>query len=239
MTTTSETMKPPTRAVGYVRVSTSEQVNEGVSLDAQRAAIEAWCRTKGHCAVKMFADEGVSGGDRIEKRPGLLAALESLTRGSVLVVVKRDRLARDVFLSCWIEKEVKRRGARTVSVTGEGTDNDDPSSVLMRRLIDAFAEYERAVIRARTKAAMAHKRANGQRVGTVPFGSNLSDDGNALIPNEAEQAVVNDIRAMRGRGMTLKRIAVILTEKGIPTKTRRSSRWSHQAVASILKRLSV
>lgn len=232
----SETMKPPTRAVGYVRVSTEEQVRDGVSLDAQRAAIETWCRTTGHCTVQMFADEGVSGGDRIEKRPGLLTALESLTRGSVLVVTKRDRLARDVFLSCWIEKEVKRRGARTLSLSGEGTDSDNPSDILMRRLIDAFAEYERAVIQARTKAAMAHKRANGQRVGAVPYGFDLDVDGSTLIPNDDEQAIVADIGAMRGDGWTLNRIVTKLTKRGVKTKTGKSRRWTHQAVARILGR---
>ena len=83
---------------------------------------------------------------------------------------------------------------------------------------------------------MAVKKANGQRVGTIPYGSDLADDGVTLIPNEAEQTVVADIRAMRDSGATLKRIADELTERQIPTKTGKSSRWTHQAVARILGR---
>ena len=83
---------------------------------------------------------------------------------------------------------------------------------------------------------MAVKKANGQRVGTIPYGSDLADDGVTLIPNEAEQTVVADIRAMRDSGATLKRIADELTERQIPTKTGKSTQWTHQAVARILMR---
>ncbi len=106
--------------------------------------------------------------------------------------------------------------------------------MLMRRLVDAFSEYERAVIRARTRAAMQHKRANGQRVGTVPYGYDLDDDGRTLVANETEQAVLSGIREKRSRGWTLQRIADDLSDRGIPTKKGRP-RWSHQAVGYMLK----
>ncbi len=98
------------------------------------------------------------------------------------------------------------------------------------------AEMERNLTRERTRAALAVKKSNGQRVGTVPFGFNLCDDGSTLVPNESEQSVVRDIRAMREAGKTLKAIAGALTERGVPTKTGKSSRWSHSAVARILRR---
>ena len=84
---------------------------------------------------------------------------------------------------------------------------------------------------------MAVKRANGQRIGAIPYGFDLADDGSTLVPNEAEQTVIQDIQAMRARGMKLKQIADTLTERGIPTKTGKSSRWTRQAVARILKRM--
>ena len=83
---------------------------------------------------------------------------------------------------------------------------------------------------------MAVKRANGQRIGAVPYGFNLADDGVTLIPNESEQAVIADVKAMRARGMKLQQIAARLTELGVPTKTGKSKRWTHQAVARILDR---
>jgi hypothetical protein len=57
-----------------------------------------------------------------------------------------------------------------------------------------------------------------------------------LIPNESEQAVIDDIRAMRKRGMKLAKIAESLTARSVPTKTGRSKRWTHQAVARIVAR---
>ena len=83
---------------------------------------------------------------------------------------------------------------------------------------------------------MAVKRANGQRVGTVPYGYDLAADGSTLVPCDAEQAVIQDMRAMRAAGNSLPKIAATLTERGVPTKTGRSSQWSHQVVARILGR---
>ena len=98
------------------------------------------------------------------------------------------------------------------------------------------AEMERNLPRERTRSAMAVKRANGQRVGAVPYGHGLAGDGATLVPIEAEQAVIRDIRTMRSRGMKLQQIAETLTGRGVPTKTGKSSRWTHQAVARILSR---
>ena len=97
---------------------------------------------------------------------------------------------------------------------------------------------ERNLTRERTKSAMAVKRANGQRVGAVPYGFDVADDGVSLLPNEVEQAVIQDIRAMRSKGRTLEAIAKTLTTRDIPTKTGKSSRWTHQAIARIISRAS-
>ena len=83
---------------------------------------------------------------------------------------------------------------------------------------------------------MAIKRAKGQRIGTIPYGSNLSEDGTTLNPNESEQAVIRDIQTMRSHGRTLGKIAQVLTERGVLTKTGKSLHWTHQAVAKILNR---
>ena len=80
------------------------------------------------------------------------------------------------------------------------------------------------------------KRANGQRVGAVPYGFDVAEDGTTLVPNASEQVVIRDIQTMRERGMTLERIAEALTQRGVPTETGKSIRWTHQAVARILGR---
>ena len=72
----------------------------------------------------------------------------------------------------------------------------------------------------------------------MAFGFDLDTDGTTLIANEGEQDVIRHIRGLRAKGATLKAIAEELTERGVATKTRRSSQWCHQAVARILKRQS-
>lgn len=110
-------------------------------------------------------DAGVSGGLALEHRPALLAALDAIGGGDVLLIAKRDRLGRSVLNVAMIERLVERKGARIVSAAGEGTDDDGPTSVLMRQIVDSFAQYERAVIRSRTRAAMAAKKRRGERAG--------------------------------------------------------------------------
>lgn len=77
-------------AVGYVRVSTQEQATEGVSLDAQRDNLRAYCKINGIKLIDIKADEGYSGSNL--ERPGLQAALQMVRRGRVntLIVAKLD-----------------------------------------------------------------------------------------------------------------------------------------------------
>ena len=91
------------RNIAYMRVSTEEQVNSGLGIEAQEAAIR---KGLGKEPDHIFMDKGVSGGRA--DRKGLSDAIDSLRKGDVLVVAKRDRLSRDMFLSCWIEKKSRR-----------------------------------------------------------------------------------------------------------------------------------
>ena len=98
------------------------------------------------------------------------------------------------------------------------------------------SEMERNLTRERTKAAMAVKRASGQRVGAIPFGYDLDSDETTLLLNEKEQGIILRINQMRRQGLTLKAIASTLTREGIPTKTGKSATWSHQVIRRILDR---
>lgn len=215
--------------IAYLRVSTDEQAHSGLGLDAQEKAIESAVGAPD----ATYRDEGYSGSD--PKRPGLLAALESLHAGDVLIVAKRDRLARDAYLSAWIEKEAKKRRARIVSAAGEGTETDDPAAILMRRMVDAFAEYERLLIGARTSAALAAKRRRGEKTGgDVPFGFRLDEDGKTLHENADEQQVIALVHELRDRGCTLRQIGGELEQRGALTK-RGGTKWHPQTVKALLQ----
>ena len=223
-------------AIGYIRVSTAGQAEEGVSLDAQRKRIESWCEVNEYRLADVFTDAGISG-KRADNRPGLQDALEAVcrTRGGALVVYSLSRLARSTKDAIAIAERLDKAGADLVSLS-EKIDTTSAAGKMVFRMLAVLAEFERDLVSERTKAALGHMRANGQRVGSVPYGFDVADDGTTLIENPAEQAVIADIRAMRARGKKLKQIAAALTDRGVPTKTGRSARWGHQAVARILAR---
>lgn len=206
------------RAIGYLRVSTDEQAASGLGLDAQRAALAAAAARLGAELVATHADEGLSGSKGVEDRPALLAAIGELQRGDVLLVAKRDRLGRDPIHVAMIERMVARKGSRVVSAAGEGTENDDPTSVLMRRIVDAFAEYERLVIGARTKAALKAKRDAGKRAGCVPFGFHADDEGN-LHEHEGEQKVIQAALKAKADGLSQRAIVAELKAKGFTSRS--------------------
>jgi DNA invertase Pin-like site-specific DNA recombinase len=190
-------------------------------LEAQRAAIAVAAKRLGQPVAQVFEDAGISGAAPIDQRPGLLAAVNALRKGDVLMVAKRDRLGRDVIAVALVERLVQRKGARIVSAAGEGTDTDDPSSMLLRRLVDCFGEYERAMIRARTKAALKAKRARGERAGNVPFGYRVAEDGRTLLQDAREQQVIALARSLRAEGLTLRGVAAALRERQVVGRTGR------------------
>ena len=128
-------------------------------------------------------------------------------------------LARDVLLAGWIEKEAARRGASIRSAAGEGN-ADDPASRLMRQIIDSFAEYERSLIRARTKAALAIIRSEGRRFSRhAPYGLKLTDDGR-LVREPKEQAAIRLMARWRERGLSLGDISARLARRGYLSRAR-------------------
>lgn len=223
------------RAILYLRVSTDEQAESGLGLEAQAQSCRQFAERQGLPTVGPFADEGVSGAAALDDRPGLMAALGELKRGDALLVAKRDRLARDPIVTAMIEAAAKRKGARVVSAAGEGTESDNPTDVLMRRIVDAFAEYERLLIAGRTRSALQAKIRRGQRCGRVRFGFDLAADGKTLVANDVEQHTLALIRDLRDSGWTLRAIAAELTARGAATKEGKA-RWSYSTVQRILER---
>jgi len=228
---TSEKDAPKTtQAVAYLRCSTSRQ---DLSPKAQRDAILDWAERHQVEVVAWFEDLGISGGTEIEKRPGLLEATEALrTKGvELLVVAKRDRLARDVLTAALVERLCERHGARIASADGTGNGNS-PEEKLLRTMVDAFAAYERALIRARTRAALAAKKARGERVGGIPYGYRLGKDRVRLEEDPEEQTTVGRARELRARGLSLRAIGRALLDEG--RAPRRAKNWHVQVVGRMV-----
>jgi len=129
-------MTTTANAIGYIRVSTDSQADSGAGQAAQRQAIEAFAKANGLTITAWHEDAGVSGAAAIEDRPGLVAALAGLRRGDVLLVAKRDRLARDTFAAMTIERTVAKRRASVMSADGIGN-GDGAADAFLRSILDA------------------------------------------------------------------------------------------------------
>lgn len=201
----------------YLRVSTVEQAESGHGLNAQLDACVKYVTGKGGQYV-TYEDAGVSGAAPIDERAGFLRLISEVERGDTIVVAKRDRLGRDPFIIAMIERGAQKDGYSIVSVAGEGTHGDGPADVLMRRIIDAFAEYERLIIRGRVKSALAAKKKRGERVGSIPYGYALSSDGKHLEPVDFEQEVISFASSLKDKGLTATMIAHELTYTGVMSR---------------------
>jgi DNA invertase Pin-like site-specific DNA recombinase len=228
--------------VAYIRASKDEQK---LTPEAQRTQIERWTSHEGVRIVAWHVDQGFTGTDPPEKRPALLAALRDLQelRADLLVVARRDRLARRVDVANEIQQRVVNAGCRIAS-TVRGTDDDDPDNVFVTQLDDALAQREVAMIRKRTKDALAVKKSNGELTGKAPYGfRGVVRDPNRrnrygrpiqhLEPDESEQKVIAFVQSLR-ETCSLREIVGKLNDAGF--RSRAGTPFSHVQVAKMIGR---
>lgn len=231
------------RVVGYLRVSTDRQAEEGSGLEVQQEAIEQWALSRGLDLVGFTTDEGISGSNGVETRLGLAEALEALREGRVqgLVVYRLDRLARDLVLQEQLLAEVWRMGCQVFSTSAAedaylADDPADPSRRLIRQVLGAVSEYERAIIALRLKAGRTRKAATGGYAGgRPPFG--FKAVGKELVHDDDEQAVLQRVSELKELGMSLREIAAFLDREGYPCRT--AARWHPSTIARLLQRETV
>lgn len=216
-------------AIGYIRVSTEGQVQDGVSLDAQRAKIEAWASLNDYDLSAIHTDAGISG-KSADNRPGLQAALADCRKGSALVVYSLSRLARSTRDTIEISEQLNKVGADLVSLS-EKIDTTSAAGKMVFRMMAVLAEFERDQIAERTSSAMQHKKSKGELVGAVPYGFALASDGVNLIKDETEQAAIALIKELNAKGLSLRNIAARLEAKGyLP----RGKMWYAKTISNIL-----
>lgn len=222
------------RVVGYSRVSTREQAQEGVSLALQEKRIRAYCTARGWECEQVIEDRGESGASI--KRPGIeeIIALCRAKRTEGIVVLKLDRLTRSVRdLGYLIEDVFQKNGVAFTSVQ-DNFDTTTANGRLVLNILGTVAQWERDVIAERTSLALQYKKANRQRYGQVPFGYDLAADGKVLVPNEDEWDVIRQMAQWREAGQTLQEIADRLTAADITAQN--GGRWAPATVRGILLR---
>ena len=220
------------RAIGYCRVSTDKQTEKGVSLEAQTEKIRALAVVHGFELIEVVQD-GESA--KSLHRPGMQRVLEMVRRREVgaVIIAKLDRLTRSVKDLCELLELFEHRQVALISVA-ESLDTSSAAGRLVINIMAAVSQWEREAIGERTRDALQHKRGQGERVGNIAFGYRLSADGKHLEPDAGEQAVLGEIRRLRGSGVSLRRIAATLNSRLL--RTRRGTAWRLEHVARICSR---
>jgi DNA invertase Pin-like site-specific DNA recombinase len=217
------------RVVGYVRVSTAGQAEEGLGLEVQERAIRKWAKQNQHRLVAIERDEGISGANGIENRLGLHRAL-TLLEGEAegLVVYQLDRLARNLTIQETTLAKMWDIGARVYSVDAGEVNPDDPSNPMgtaLRQMVGVFAQLEKGMIAARLQAGRQLTRDKGKYAyGRPPFGwrapaTDAERKVGQLLPEPREQDVIAYMLWLRKRHKRgLREIAEILNAEGIHPK---------------------
>ena len=206
------------RAVGYVRVSTDMQAAEGLSLEAQQAAIEGYCSIHGIKLVKLCKDV-MSGGKDV--RPGLSEALRTLqTSADVLIWLKLDRVSRSIKHFCELYEKYFKDGTKELVASRESIRMDSSLGRALGGILLVFAQMEREAIGERTREAIGHIRRSGYHFGKVPFGKRAVPAADnprmkVLVDDEEEQRIVEQIREWGETGIGISEMARRLNEKEV------------------------
>ena len=203
-------------AIGYIRVSTDGQAQDGVSLDAQRAKIAAWCELNDYALKAVHVDAGLSGKNM--NREGLQAALSNCNKGDALVVYSLSRLSRSIRDTMDISDKLAKVSADLVSLS-EKIDTTSAAGKMVFRLLAVMNEFERDQISERTKSALQHKKSKGERVGSIPYGYHLAEDTETLVEDDAEQQVITVIHQYRDAGLSLRAIVSRLEKQGYVSRS--------------------
>lgn len=203
-------------AYAYVRVSTTGQALDGVSLEVQEKLIAEWCARTGYLLQEVFTDAGISG-SKMANRPALLEVIGKCGKHCALVVYSLSRLARNTRETLEIAETLKKKGAGLVSLA-EAIDATTPTGEFTFTMMAAVAQLERQQTAARTKDALAAKKARGQRIGSLAYGYRLAADGVTLVENAAEQKVIATAREFHAAGLSLRKIADTLAIYGFTAR---------------------
>ena len=232
-------------AYGYIRVSTEEQGREGVSLEAQAAQIEYYCKAHGLNLVAIFRDIKSA---RTINRPGFRAMERMVLKDGLaqaIVYSRLDRLFRNLKNFVEVGDKLRKKDIALHSIT-EGFDTKSAIGRCISQIIASFAQLESDLNSERVSLSIQVKKKNGEKYGPVPYGYDAipftqkvhgkKKTVEMLVPNE-KQAVIQRMQELRIQKMTYRKIAQTLTEEGYDTPQGRRRKWIHTSVKKILKRV--
>lgn len=219
--------------VGYIRVSTLQQAEEGISLDNQKKRIHAYCALYGLHLIDIIEDAGLSG-KSVSGRPGIQRVLDLVSSRKInsLVVMKLDRLARNVRECLQIVELLEKKKVSLHSVS-EKIDTGSAHGRLFLVILSAMATWEREVNAERVKSVLSNKKTNNERISRYPpYGYIFTDDGK-LKEHSREQQLIKKVHELRDRGLSIRKITCNLNRMGY--QNRMCNPVSHTLVHKILQ----
>lgn len=218
------------QAIGYVRVSTTKQAQDGLSLEAQQDRIKKWADYNEYELVHIFIDEGISGKKMIN-RPMLQEALSSLKKGMVFVFYSLSRVSRNTIDTLTIADLINNKGADMVSLS-ENIDTTGATGRMVFSLLAVLAQFERDQIAERTKLAIDFLRSNDKVYSHTPYGYTRYEDN--LIKQTNEQLNIEYMLQLKSSGLGYRRIATRLNKEGIASK--HGGEWYAKTVKQVIER---
>lgn len=218
----------------YARVSTDEQAESGLGVDAQIAAFRQLVEMRGWqiAPAHVFIDAGVSGTTPPDQRPAMARLLAAAADGQIahVAIYSLDRLARKTRYILEFTEQAASTGLGVAFVREAAVDTTTAAGRVVLSVIAAFAQFERDLISERTSAALAAKRATGWKPGRLPLGYISGDDG-AISVHPANARTARRILAEREAGASYRAIADGLHDDGIAAPYGR--RWYASSVRAI------
>ncbi|OHB71906.1 MAG: hypothetical protein A2W23_06245 [Planctomycetes bacterium RBG_16_43_13] len=199
------------KIAGYCRVSSDKQADEGVSLEVQESQIRKYAELYDIELLEIVVDAGESAKNL--KRPGMQKIIELMDFGLCdgVLVIKLDRLTRSVKDLCYLLERYFSKDKILISVQ-ERIDTNSAMGRMIMNMVMSISQWEREATSERTKTVLAHKKSNGERIGNIPYGYRVADDGVHIEADEMEQKIIFDVINLRKHGMPFKIICEAMVQ---------------------------
>lgn len=221
-------------AVAYLRTSSAANVGADKDSDKrQRTAIEAFAKRAGFLIVGEYYDRAVSGADRIDERPGFAEMLRWLAENGakIIVVESPDRFARDLAVQLAGHDMLRDLGLTLIPASAPDFFTEEtPTAILVRQVLGAIAQFEKASAVAKLAAARKRNREqDGRCEGRRPFAQARPE----------VVALARRLRRRRPKGgqPSLRAVSSELARRGYLNE--RGKPYAAKSVASMLRRKSV
>lgn len=219
------------KVIGYTRVSTLKQVENGYSIKSQKIQIEDYCKRNDLVLVGVLTDGGVSGGSNKNSK-NYIKIMDMVRSGEIngVVVYTISRFGRSLIDSVNSVDEMRNHDVVLYTIK-EGIRTDTKEGLLQFNLFSSLVEYERETIKQNIKDVLQMKKARGEKFCRGIFGLKVVDG--IYVKDETEMLVRRRIRLLHNKGYSLRAICKVLNDDGVKTKLGRD--WRANSIKNVLE----